>query len=245
MKAMILAAGLGTRLRPLTETVPKPLVPVAGRPLIEYPLRQLRAAGAREVVINLHHLAAAVRAEIGDGARFGLRIRYSVEDELLDTGGGVLRARHWLDRPFLVLNADSIHDVPLADLARTHRRLGGIATLVLRPDPLAERYGLLHYDAGMRIRRFRGLPAVEVQNGGAMMYAGVSLWEPRVFDYMPGGTFSLTRDVIPRLLEAGEPLFAFAYRGYWRVVDTLDDLERGRREIEAGQVLSYLVPQSP
>lgn len=244
MKAMILAAGLGTRLRPLTERVPKPLVPVGGRPLIEYPLRLLRASGVDEVVINVHHHAAALGDALGDGSRFGLRIHYSVEDSLLDTGGGVLHARAWLDRPFFILNADSIHDVPLDEVALRHRRHGGIATLVLRPDPAAERYGLLHYDGDMRIRRFRGEPAVEVPNGGAMMYAGVSLWEPRIFDHMPGGAFSLTRDVLPRLLAAGEPFFAFAYGGYWRVVDTPADLDRARREIAGGQVLSYLVPQS-
>jgi len=242
MKAMILAAGLGTRLRPLTETVPKPLVEVAGRPLIEYGLRQLRAADVREVVVNLHHLGAQVRAALGDGARFGVRLRYSEEIELLDTGGGVYQARAWLDEPFFVLNSDSIHDVPLRELARFHRETGGIATFVLRHDPEAERYGLLHVDARHRLRRFRGEPRDVAEPLTALMYAGVMVWEPRVFAHMRAGAFSLTRDLVPWLMRAGEAIHGFVYDGYWRVVDDAADLARARSEIAGGQRLSYLPP---
>jgi len=240
MKAMILAAGLGTRLRPHTDAVPKPLVEVAGRPLIAYPLLQLRAAGVGEVVVNLHHLAAAMKSALGDGARYGLRIVYSDEPDLLDTGGGVYQARGWLDETFLILNADSIHDVPLDAVLRFHRERGGIATLVLRDDPEAERFGLIHVDAQQRMRRFRGAPAHWPEPLTALMYAGVSVWEPRVFDFMRPGAFSLTRDIIPRLLAAGESLYGCEYDGYWRVVDSPGELSLARAEIEAGQPLSYL-----
>lgn len=240
MKAMILAAGRGTRLAPLTDTVPKPLVEVAGRPLVAHPLLQLRAAGVREVVLNLHHLAADVRAALGDGERFGLRLHYSEETELLDSGGGVHRARVWLDETFLLLNADTIQDVPLGELVRRHRRLGGIATLVLRRDPNADAYGLLHVDAAQRLRRIRGEPCDVPGALAERMFAGVSIWEPRVFAYMRDGAFSLTRDLIPRLLAADEAIHGFDYDGYWRVVDTPADLERARSEAEAGRRLSYL-----
>lgn len=244
MKAMILAAGLGTRLRPLTDVVPKPLVEVAGRPLIAYPLLQLSALGVREVVVNVHHLAAQVKAALGDGSRFGVKILFSEEEELLDTGGGIQRARRWLDETFLVLNADSIHDVPLAQLASFHRERGGIATLVLRDDPEAERYGLLHIDAQQRLRRFRGEPRDWPTPLLGLMYAGVSVWEPSVFDFMEPGRFSLTRDTIPALMAAGESLFGFPFDGYWRVVDSPEDLERARREIGGGQRLSFLPPEN-
>lgn len=240
MKAMILAAGLGTRLRPLTDRLPKPLVPIAGRPLIAYPLLQLRALGVAEVVINLHHLAPLMRQALGDGAAFGLRIVYSEEPDLLETGGAVYRARAWLDDTFLILNADSIHDVPLAEVVRFHRQNRSLATLVLRDDPEAERYGLIHIDREHRIRRFLGEPPAAAEPLTGLMYAGVSLWEPSVFDYMQPGRFSLTRQTVPRLLAAGEPLHGFDFAGYWRVVDDLRDLERARRELEGGQPLSYL-----
>lgn len=244
MKAMILAAGLGTRLRPQTDVVPKPLIEVAGRPLIAYPLLQLRAAGVREVIVNVHHLAERLKRELGDGSRFGVTIRYSEEEELLDTGGGVQRARRWLDETFLILNADSIHDVPLQEVMRFHRGKGGIATLVLRDDAEAERYGLLHVDAEARIRRFRGEPRQWPLPLRGLMYAGVSVWEPSLFDFMEPGRFSLTRDTIPRLMAAGEALFGFEYEGYWRVVDSPLDLERARTEIGGGQRLSFLPPEN-
>jgi NDP-sugar pyrophosphorylase family protein len=240
MKAMILAAGLGTRLRPYTETVPKPLVEVAGRPLIAYPLLQLRAAGVREVVVNVHHLAEQMKAALGDGSRYGLRIHYAEEAELLDTGGGVYHARRWLDDTFVVLNSDSIHDVPLTEVLRFHRSRSGLATIVLRADPEAERYGLLHFDAGARIRRFRGEPAAWPAPLTGMMYAGVCVWEPAIFERLTAGTYSLMRDVVPPLLAADQPVYAWEYGGYWRVVDSPEDLARARREIEGGQRLSYL-----
>jgi NDP-sugar pyrophosphorylase family protein len=243
MKAMILAAGRGTRLRPLTEGLPKPLITVAGRPLIAYPLLQLRALGVRDVVVNLHHLAPSMRHALGDGSRFGVRIIYSEEPELLDTGGGVYRARAWLDETFLILNADTLHDVPLADVVDFHRQRGGIATLVLRRDAEAERYGLIEVDAAARVRRFRGQPRDCPQPLRPLMYAGVSVWEPRVFAHMTPGTFSLTRATIPRLLAAEEALYGYLYNGYWRVIDSPEDLERGRRELEGGQKVSYLTDE--
>ena len=114
---MILAAGFGTRLRPLTEAVPKPLLRVAGRPIIEYPLLLLRAAGIRDVVINLHHLGDQIRKRLGDGSAYGLRIVYSTEEEILDTGGGIKKAEALLsDGSFVVINSDTIMDAPLEEL---------------------------------------------------------------------------------------------------------------------------------
>ena len=110
MRAMILAAGFGTRLRPLTNTVPKALVPVAGRPLIEYSLLFLKAYGIENVVINLHHLGEKIREALGDGSAYGLRITYSPEDPILESGGGIKNAQPFLDgETFLVLNCDTIH----------------------------------------------------------------------------------------------------------------------------------------
>ena len=246
MKAMVLAAGLGTRLRPLTDDVPKPLLPVAGRPMIAYPLLQLHAAGVEDVVVNVHHHAEQVRTVLGDGSAFGVRLHYSIEETLLDTGGGLERARAWLgDDTFLVLNADSAHDVPLRAVADFHREKGALVTMVLRPDPQALRYGLIEIDRQSRIRRFLGEPRVYSGELCPLMYAGVCVFEPRVFQFMEPGCYGLTRETLPRLLRAGEPLFGYRYEAYWRVLDTPGDLEAGRREIEGGQPLSYVPRGSP
>jgi len=121
-RAMVLAAGRGTRLAPLTDTTPKPLLPVAGRPLIEHILEFLRAGGIREVVINLHHLGQRIEERIGDGRRLGLRVKYSWEDPILDTGGGIKRAEPLLaGEPFVVVNGDSLLELRLEDVVAFHR----------------------------------------------------------------------------------------------------------------------------
>lgn len=245
MKAMVLAAGLGTRLRPLTDHTPKPLIDVAGRPMIAYPLLQLAAAGIRDVVVNIHHLASQMRAALGDGSAFGVHITYSEEEELLDTGGGIQRASKWLaGDTFLVLNADSIHDVPLHDVLRVHRERHATATLVLRPDPDAVRYGLIEVDDSDRVRRFLGEPRDCHTSLTPLMFAGVSAYAPHVLSAMQPGRFSLTRDTIAQLMRAGAHVAALRYDGYWRALDTPASLALGRREIEGGQPFSYLVPNT-
>ncbi|MBI2180499.1 MAG: NTP transferase domain-containing protein [Deltaproteobacteria bacterium] len=122
MKAMVFAAGQGERLRPLTDKTPKALVPVAGRPMIEYPLLLLRHYGIQEVIINLYHLGEQIEAYLNDGAKLGLRIIYSKEQELLDTGGGLLKAKPFLqDGTFIVINTDVLIDLPLERIVRPRR----------------------------------------------------------------------------------------------------------------------------
>jgi NDP-sugar pyrophosphorylase family protein len=235
---MILAAGFGSRLRPLTDRIPKPLIDVGGHPLIAYSLALLRAAGIGEVVINLHHLGDQIRAALGDQA-YGVRIIYSPEDPILDTGGAIRRAERWLagDR-FVLLNSDMLIDLDLPPLFAWHAAHGGLATMVLRRDAEASRYGIIEIDAAHRIRRFLGTPAAVPQPLTPYMFTGVHVFEPRVFDYLEHGSFSSTRQTYPRMLAAGEPLFGYVFDGYWRVLDTHDGLADGRRDIAAGGRLS-------
>jgi mannose-1-phosphate guanylyltransferase len=242
MKAMILAAGLGTRLRPLTLDRPKPLIEVLGRPLITYNLLLLRRYGITEIVINLHHHGEALRTTLGDGAAFGVRIVYSSEDPLLDTGGAIKNVAPLLgDDDFLVMNGDTIIDLPLDTLLAAHRARGAAATLVLRPDPQQARYGLIEVDADDRIRRFLGRPAVTSAALTPYMFAGVHVLSPRVFSYMPEvPAFSITRETYPAMLAAGERLYGLPFAGLWRVIDTVDDLARAEAALAASPPLHYL-----
>ncbi len=233
---MILAAGKGTRLRPLTDTVPKPLLEVAGRPMIAFPLHLLREARIEEVVINLHHLGQQIRRRLGDGNAYDVHITYSEEDPILDTGGAIAAAREFLGGgTFVVLNADTVIDLRLRDVIDFHRQHRATATLVLRPDPDAARQDAIALDSTQRMHcilghhRERG--AGDAAGGDRMLYAGVMVLEPRVFDYMGQGVFSITRDVLPRLLAADEPLYGYVHAGYWRVLDTPADLAAGRAEL--------------
>lgn len=236
MRAMILAAGKGTRLRPLTDMVPKPLLEVAGRPMIAFPLQLLRDAGIEEVVINLHHLGEQIRSRLDTGGAYGVRITYSEENPILDTGGAISAAKSFLrGETFVVLNADTAIDLRLRDAIDFHRRCDGTATMVVRPDPDAARHDAIMVDATYRIHSILGHhDGSDVAGRGTrnrMMYAGIMVLEPRVFDYMGQGVFSITRDTFPRLLAAGEPLYGYVHEGYWRVLDTPADLAAGREEL--------------
>jgi NDP-sugar pyrophosphorylase family protein len=232
---MILAAGFGKRLRPLTDRMPKPLIQVGGHPLIAYPLALLRAAGITEVIVNLHHLGGQMRAALGDGARYGVRIAYSQEDPILDTGGGIKRAEAFLrgDR-FVVLNSDSICDVDLRAVVAWHASRGAVATMVLRADREAARYGLIEIDGAARIRRFLGRPAEVAERLTPLMFAGIHVFEPEVFDFMDAGRFGINSTTYPRMLAADRPLYGYRFDGYWRVLDTHAGLAEGRRELEDG-----------
>ena len=155
MKAMVLAAGQGTRLRPITDSQPKALVPLAGRPMIEYALLLLRHYGIGEIIINLHHFAEQIEDRLGDGQQLGLNIMYSKETELLDTGGGLLKAKAFLqDGSFIVINTDALIDLNLAEVIAFHKSKNTAATLVLRPDENAEQYGSMDIDEQGRNCRF-------------------------------------------------------------------------------------------
>ena len=236
MKAMILAAGEGTRLRPITETVPKALIEVGGRPLIDYALDTVRRAGLSEVVINLHYLGDMIRAHVGDGSAHGLRALYSSEEPLLGSGGDIVHARGLLgDSSFVTLNADTIVDVDLEAIAAYHRNKGAIATMVLRKDPRMAEFGLIRTDADGRIRRFLahtgpGGPGDDALD--AFMYSGVQVLEPQVFRYMPAeGPFSITAVTYPDMLAADQPLYGYPFEGRWITVGTPAELETANRTL--------------
>jgi NDP-sugar pyrophosphorylase family protein len=236
---MILAAGFGSRLRPLTDRMPKSLIAVGGHPLIAYPIALLRAAGIREVIINLHHLGDQIRAALGDGAAHGVSITYSEENPILDTGGAIKNAEPFLrgDR-FVVLNSDTICDVALADVLAWHAARRALATMVLRPDREAARYGIIEIDAAGRVRRFLGRPAIVDAPLTPLMFAGIHVFEPEVFAYMEQGRFGIVTTTYPRLLADGRPVSGYTFTGYWRVLDTHAGLAEGRWELLAGDCLA-------
>ena len=248
MKAMIFAAGLGHRLQPLTETIPKALVPVAGRPMIDYPLLLLRRYGVREIIINLHHLGDRIEAYLGDGAKFGLKIGYSKERELLDIGGGLLKAKPFLCQgPFIVINTDVLIDLPLAEVIAFHEEKKSTATLVLRADELADQFGSMEIDSDGRIDRFLHAkrPSASAIAGPKLMFTGVQILNPRVFDYMPTDEgvqkFSTTQDIYPRMLVEEEPLYGFRFEGFWQDLGTADRIKKAEESLARGRArLHYL-----
>jgi NDP-sugar pyrophosphorylase family protein len=248
MKAMVLAAGQGTRLHPLTERTPKALVPVAGRPMIDYSLLLLKRYGIRDIIINLHHLGDQIESYLGDGKRLGLQITYSEEPELLDTGGGLLKAKPFLqDSTFIVINTDVLIDLSLSELLAFHEAKGAVATLVLRPDALADQYGSMEIDGDGRIHRFlqTRISTMGSRPTTKLMFTGVQVLEPRVFDYMESDSgvrkFSTTKDTYPRMLLDQERLFGFRFDGFWQDVGTASRIKEAEESLAGGKAtLHYL-----
>ena len=245
---MVFAAGQGLRLGPLTNTTPKALVPVAGRPMIEYPLLLLRHYGIREIIVNLHHLGEQIESYLGDGTKLGLKIIYSREPELLDTGGGLLKARPFLEGgTFIVINTDVLIDLSLAELVAFHKKNSATATLVLRPDELADQYGSMEIDSENRICRFLQTTRQNTTSvcGAKLMFTGVQILEPKIFDYMKlvgaPQKFSTTRDIYPKMLLKEETLYGFRFDGFWRDLGTTDRIKEAEESLVLGRAgLHYL-----
>ncbi|MGH7931755.1 MAG: nucleotidyltransferase family protein [Candidatus Binataceae bacterium] len=258
MKALVLSAGYGERLRPLTEQTPKPILEVGGRPLIHYPLLMLKRAGITDVAINVHHLADTIERTLGRGDALGLRITYSPETVLLGTGGPLLALRTYFgDEPFVLLNCDTILALDLTAMIGFHRERGALATLALydAADPGA--YSRIESDGAQRIRRMRLLrgrargefndyprelaPATAARLT-PYMYCGVLVCEPAVLDLAPKSLpMSLMGDLFAPLVAQGLPLFGYVHRGFFRTVDDLKGYEALRAEFDAAPPpLDYL-----
>jgi MurNAc alpha-1-phosphate uridylyltransferase len=208
---MILAAGRGERLRPLTDRLPKPLAPIAGEPLLAHQLRWLVAAGIRDVVINLHHLGDQIEATFGVGSDFGVQIRYSRETERLETGGGIVNALPLLGtEPFLVLNGDIYTDFPLSGL-RGALPADADAHLVLTATPPVRDQGDFDFASGRVMAR-----------GGGYVYCGIAVLRPELFAGRRAEPFSL-RDLFFAALERGR-LSGQIWSGYWTDIGTPDQL---------------------
>ncbi len=229
MKAIVLAAGRGERLRPITDTIPKPLVPVAGKPLIVYHLEALARAGVRDVVINLSWLGDKLRAALADGSRYGVSITYSDEGPVaLETGGGIFNAiRHLGPGPFLVVNGDTFTDIDLSALRATADadvRAGALARIVLVPNPTQHPRG----DFGLEGSR------VVARETERFTYSGVGLYRPEFFEGCAPGKFPML-PLLERAIAAGR-LRGQLHRGEWCDVGTPQRLAELDKRVGAAKV---------
>ena len=214
MKAMVLAAGLGLRMRPLTLLRAKPVLPVLNRPLLEWTMTKLAQAGVRNAMVNLHHLPETVTDVCGTGRRFGLVIRYSDEPVLLGTGGGPRAVRGWFgDEPLLLVNGDVLFDLDLRRLLAVHDASGARATLALRANPVPYAYSPVVSDRKGRILSIAGRPAAA--RGAVSMFASVHVMDPALLDRLPAGASDSVLDLYIPLLAEGAHLHGVPSRGAW------------------------------
>ncbi|HHX73915.1 MAG TPA: NDP-sugar synthase [Firmicutes bacterium] len=236
MKAMILAAGLGTRLRPLTDIVPKPMVPMAGRPCMEYIIRLLQKHGFDDIMVNLHYLPEKITGSFGDGAEFGVKITYSYEEELLGTADGLKKVEDFFaGEPVLLVSGDALTDLDLTAFYRYHQKHGAIATLALKAVADPSQYGVVMLERE-RITAFQEKPARN-EAISSLANTGIYLFTPDIFARIPANCFfDFGRQVFPALLAGGEKMAGYETSAYWCDVGDLAVYRDANFALLAGRV---------
>jgi NDP-sugar pyrophosphorylase family protein len=237
MKAFILAAGLGTRLRSLGLDLPKVMVPVGDKPLLEHHLELFKRQGIRDLIVNLHYLPEKITGYFGDGSRCGVKITYSREPELLGTAGAVKKMeRELLDGTFLVFYGDNLVRVEFAPLVEFHRARQALATVALFASPEPWTGGVVETDSNGRVLRFVEKPDPK-QVSTNLISAGIFVIEPSVLEMIPAGQFyDFGKDVFPRLLAEGRPVYAMKPEAYIQDVGTPERLAKAQHDFEQGML---------
>ena len=236
MKAVILVGGEGTRLRPLTVNVPKPMLPVINRPFLELVFSYLKSQGISDVILSMGYRSDVIERHFGDGTGYGVNLKFVVESSPLGTAGGVKNVEQFIDGPFFVFNGDILTDLDLVAMLEAHRERQAKATIALTPveDPTA--YGLVETDGDGRVRRFLEKPKPEEITTN-LINAGTYILEPEVLDLIPSGSYHMfERGVFPELLRRGDPLFGYASDCYWIDIGTPVKYRAVHRDILEGRV---------
>ncbi len=230
MKALFLAGGEGTRLRPLTDGVPKPMVPVMGRPLLERNLELLKMHGIDEVVLSVCYRPEAIERYFGDGSDFGLKIRYADEDLPLGTGGAIKNCERYFDDTFFVFNADVLSDINFSAMLRYHKRKKADVTIAVTRVKNPSAYGVIEYDEDGYAVSFLEKPAPH-ETVSNFINAGVYLFEPRVLRQIPSGRpVSVERELFPKLLARGRKIAVYRGCHYWLDIGTPEKYIQAHRD---------------
>jgi mannose-1-phosphate guanylyltransferase len=235
MKAMILAAGRGQRLRPLTDTCPKPMIPIAGKPLLEHVVRLLASHGFDQLAINFSHLPQLIRDHFGDGRGFGVEITYSFEEQLLGTAGAVRRMAAFFDEPFLVYYGDNLANANLTDLWRAHQDHNALASIGLlwMDDPTNR--GIVRVDADGYILGFIEKPQADEVFDDYLINGGTYVLDPAILEHIPAaGASDFSHDIFPALLQKGKPLYGHKLKGQLLSTDTPQRYANTQKQIAVG-----------
>ncbi|MGB3654567.1 MAG: NDP-sugar synthase [Rivularia sp. (in: cyanobacteria)] len=257
MKAMILAAGKGTRVRPITYTTPKPMIPILQKPVMEFLLELLRQHGFDQIMVNVSHLAEEIESYFRDGQRFGVEIGYSFEGSIDDNGklvgkaigsaGGMRKIQDFntfFDDTFIVLCGDALIDLDLTAAVKWHREKGSIATIITKNVPREEvsSYGIVVTDDDGRIKEFQEKPAVE-EAKSTNISTGIYIFEPEIFEHIPSNVeYDIGGDLFPKLVEMNAPFYAKAMDFEWVDIGKVPDYWRAIRGVLSGQIKNVQIP---
>ncbi|MBT3297578.1 nucleotidyltransferase family protein [archaeon] len=227
--AIILAGGLGTRLRPLTEEIPKPLLPIKGKPMIEHSILHMKKHGVKNFVLSIGYKADKIQQYFGDGSKFGVNISYSIEEKPLGTGGAVKQAVTCLDKPFILAWGDNLMDINYAKLFDTHKLNGTKITMALTPREDVEHFGVAKLEKN-KIAFFVEKPKRRDAPSN-LINAGAFVIEPEVLDYLPQGKSSIERDLFERMACFGQ-ISAYKHEGQWFPTDTLEKYQHAEENFK-------------
>jgi len=246
MKAMIMAAGVGSRLMPMTVDIPKPMIPVGNIPLMENIVELLVGNGFDEIIANLYYQAEVISNYFGYGSKFAASMNYSCEDELMGTAGGVKRCEWFLDDTFVIVSGDALTDIDLSELIKEHKKKGALATIAMKEVSEVEQFGVVITDGNGRIRSFQEKPRKEEALSN-MANTGIYVFEPEIFKYIPANQFyDFSKQVFPHLVKMGAPFYGVRTDGYWCDVGNINtyrqvhvDMLEGKVNVESrGKLLS-------
>lgn len=236
MKAFIMAAGLGTRLRPLTYSLPKPLIPIANVPSIGHLMNNLRKYNIKEVVVNLHYFPELITSFLSDGKKWGIKVLYSYEKKLLGTAGGVKLKEKFFKETFLVLSADGISDINLKKVIDFHKSKKALATVVLKSVNIKIDYGVVEIDKDNRIINFYEKPSLD-KIFTNLVNTGIYVFEPEVFKYIPKGRFyDFGSQLLPKLSRLSLPIYGYVTDEYWCDVGNLSEYRRAQHDCLEGKI---------
>lgn len=236
MKAMVLAAGTGSRLMPLTSKIPKPLVSIGNRPLMEYIIELLQQHGFTDVIANLHHHAGQIKDNFGTGGRFGLSMTYSEEKELQGTAGGIKLCERFFDDTFMVISGDALTDIDLTKLVADHKKQGALATIALKPVEDVERFGIVVLDEHRKIIRFQEKPKKK-QALSNLASTGIYVFEPEIFNYIPARKkYDFGKQVFPDLVQREAPVYGSVISDFWCDVGSLEAYRQAQTDVLEGAV---------
>ncbi len=236
MKAFVMAAGAGTRLRPLTYEIPKPMVPVVNKPVLEHVLENLRLYGIKDVVLNLHNFPELITRHFGDGSSLGISLQYSAEKRLLGTAGGVKRKEDYFDSTFIVMSGDGLTDINILKAVKFHRSKKALATMVLKPVDAKFDYGVTLTDESGRIKRFIEKPRWSDVFANTVN-TGIYIFEPEIFRYIPKNrVYDFGFQLWPDLLAKKKPIFGYVMKEYWTDVGNIREYRNGVRDALEGKI---------
>ncbi|MBC6480268.1 MAG: NDP-sugar synthase [Hormoscilla sp. GM7CHS1pb] len=257
MKAMILAAGKGTRVQPITHIIPKPMIPILQKPVMEFLLELLRQHGFDQIMVNVSHLAEEIESYFRDGQRFGVQIAYSFEGRIEEDGklvgkalgsaGGMRRIQDYnrfFDDTFVVLCGDALIDLDLTAAVNWHKSKGAIATVVMKSVPLQElsSYGVVVTDVTGRIKAYQEKPSIEAARS-TNINTGIYIFEPEVLEYIPEGQeYDIGSELFPKLVEMGVPFYGIAMDFQWVDIGKVPDYWRAVRDVLLGKIKAVQIP---